>query len=226
MTIQPHLSPRLCPSMHLMFASTTMVACLTVVGLAADTASGGAVPEQRCLTNALSLSEALEPVIEAVTDGRPNRVPLAATRAQAWWAAHRTSFANPAALDTAMSSLHTLASTHRAPLAARAALVASTAALDACSETPTEAAHLMRIDLAGMAGWLRAHGVDAPFPRGVAQAAQSIDDRLRASGHGAMAEGLRKELAATLAIPVRVEGNVHAADSLLQRVDEIEQALR
>ena len=125
-----------------------------------------------------------------------------------------------------MNELATLAAAHRAPLAARAALIASTAALDACTEPPNDAARLMRIDLAGMAGWLRAHGVNAPFPRGAAPAAQAIGERLRSRGHAQMASRLGRELAATLAIPVRVGGNVPAADSLLQRVDDAELAIR
>jgi hypothetical protein len=133
--------------------------------------------------------------------------------------------ANATAIDSAMSDLRVQAVAHRAPLAARAALLASTTALDGCMDPPTIAADLMRIDLAGMAGWLRAHGVDTPFPRDAEQAARATCEKLRASGHGALADRLTKDVAATLVIPVRVNGDVHAANMLLARVDEAEVAL-
>lgn len=226
MRIVPH-TPRTRPAPRDMAVSFALVlTCLLLLGSTTAKTSWAAAPQHSCSTDALAFCEALEPVIEAVTDGRPNRVQPAALRAQAWWTAHRAGFANAAAIDSTMRDLTALASAHRAPLAARAAVVAATAALDACHEPATDAGRVMRIDLAGMAGWLRAHGVNTPFPGGVAPAAQSISDRLRANGHEALAAQLSKDLAATLAIPARVEGNVHAADSLLQRVDEVEQALR
>lgn len=165
-------------------------------------------------------------MIEAVTDGRPNKVPAASAKAQSWWAANRASFAEPATVDSAIKELKVFAASHRAPLAARAAVMASTSALDACTEPPTDAERLMRIDLAGMAGWLRAHGVNASFPRDSEKAAQAIGESLRAKGHAALAEQLKKDVAATLVIPVRVNGDVKVANALLQCVDDVEQAVR
>ena len=146
--------------------------------------------------------------------------------AQSWWGANRTKFSDPARIDSTMSELKILAAERRAPLAARAALVASIAALDECPEPPIDAVMLMRLDLTGMAGWLRAHGVDAPFPRNVEHAAEALCERLRSRGHVTLADKLTKEVAATLAIPVHFNGDVHAANALMQLVDEAEQAVR
>ena len=85
---------------------------------------------------------------------------------------------------------------------------------------------MMRIDLAGMAGWLRAHGVDTPFPGNVESATQVVAEQLRAKGRAALADRLIKDAAATLVIPVRANGDVRTANALLQRVDDAEVALR
>jgi hypothetical protein len=191
---------------------------LAVAGPAAP-----AVAPRTCRGDAVAFSEALKPVIEAVTDGRPDKVPRAAAGAQAWWSSNRSRFARPASIDSAMQVLHALATTHRAPLAASAAIAAANAALDACPEPPSVVERLMRIDLTGMAGWLRAHGVNARFPREAERETKVIVERLRASGHAALADRLASEVAATLAIPVRVNGDVRTANALLQRVDEVEQ---
>ncbi len=198
--------------------SSALLACLAFSGLAPRGADGATVPRRGCFESAVAFSEALEPVIEAVTDGRPSKVLPAAKRA--------TSFADSIALDHAMGDLKTSAAEHRSALAARAALVASTMALDACTEKPTAAARLARIDLAGMAGWLRVHGVNAPFPGDVAQAALAISDRLRASGHKVLADRLTVDVAATLEIPVRATGDIRAANRLLECVDEAERVVR
>ena len=210
---------------HRRHVRSLLLACLAVAGLAGGKASAATHPQAGCSAFALAFSEALEPVVEAVTDGRPNKVQPAAIRAKAWWAANRAYFAEPAAMDSAMIALEALAADHRAPLAARSAVVTSTAALDACTASPTVGVRLMRIDLAAMAGWLRAHGVNTPFPRDVEQAAQEISSSLRMSGHAALADRFTKEVAAALAIPVRWNGNVNAANALLESVDEVEQVL-
>src|SRR5258706_8059526 len=101
--------------------SSALLACLAFSGLAPRGADGATVPRRGCLESAVAFSEALEPVIEAVTDGRPSKVLPAAKRAQAWWTANRTSFADSIALDHAMGDLKTSAAEHRSALAARAA---------------------------------------------------------------------------------------------------------
>lgn len=222
----PYRTPLLSASRIPSIASVLLaLACCVLPGASAAAAPGAVQEPPACQSNALALSEAIEPVVEAVTDGRPDRVPAAARRAEAWWSAHRSRFSNPAVIDSAMGELQVLATGHRAPLAARSAVIAANAALDACPESPSDATMLMRIDLAGMAGWLRAHGVDARFPRLAAESARTIGARLRARGRVAMANALAREAAATLAIPVRVEGNVRAANALLERVDDIEAVL-
>jgi hypothetical protein len=125
-----------------------------------------------------------------------------------------------------MRELKSEAAANHANLAARAAVLASTSALDACPEAPTDDARLMRIDLTGMAGWLRAHGVDVAFPRNARQATHEVGDRLRARNHGALADQLTKDVEATLAIPVGANGDVASANRLLQRVDDAEKAVR
>ena len=108
-------------------------------------------------------------------------------------------------------------------LAARAAINASSTALDACSAPPNAASRLARIDLCGMAGWLRAHGVSMDYPRDVAESAQAISAALRGGGHAALANRLVADVAATLATSVSAHGDVRAANRLLACVDEVER---
>jgi len=220
----PHTLQERFAGRHQVTVTWVVLACLAVTGQAPGSVAATPALKRDCSATALAFSETLEPVIEAVIDGQPNKVQLAADRAQAWWAAHRAGWMNAATVDSAMRELELQASAHHASLAARAAVRASTAALDACPDPPTLAANMMRVDLAGMAGWLRAHGVNTPFPRNVEQAAEAIGDRLRAGGHEALAGRLAREVAATLVIPVRMNGDLRAANALLARVDEAEQA--
>src|SRR5205085_7409713 len=118
-----------------------------------------------CMTNSLAFCEAIEPVIEAVTNGHPARVPAAAQRAQRWWRAHRAHLPDTAAIAPTMRALTTDVAQRHVQLAARDATIAATASLDGCTESPNLAAQLMRVELAGLAGWQRAHNVDVAFPR-------------------------------------------------------------
>ncbi len=193
-------------------------------------APGGASASPRtnspCSTSAIAFCEALEPVIEAVTDGRPSLVPSATRRAELWWNAHRAGFPDTAAIAPRMRDLAIEASHRHAPYAARVAVGAAIAALDACTAPPDDAARLMRLDLTGMAAWLRAHGVAVEFPRDVSPSVRLLARALRAQGHPALADALVSDVEVALAIPVRLNGDVGAANRLLACVDEVEKVVR
>ncbi len=55
-------------------APLVVVACLAALGSASGGVSGASAAQRTCSTSALAFSEKLEPVIEAVTDGRPGDV--------------------------------------------------------------------------------------------------------------------------------------------------------
>jgi hypothetical protein len=124
-----------------------------------------------------------------------------------------------------MRTLANAVTHRRARPAALAATKAAIAAVDACDETPTTAAQLMRLELTGLAAWLHAHGMAVDFPRRTAPAVEMLVKRLRANGHPGLADSLASNVAAALAIPVRINGNVHVADRLVKRVDEVEKVI-
>src|SRR5882762_3371245 len=113
-----------------------------LVLLLAVPARGAVVPAAGASASAtLAFCERLEPVIEAVTDGKPGRVAAAAARANAWWRAHGADslYAAP------MASLRAAAGSYRAPLAAAAAVRVSTLALNRCAEPSDAGVLVMRV---------------------------------------------------------------------------------
>lgn len=171
---------------------------------------------------ALAFCEHLEPIIEAVTDGRPARVPAAMHSAEVWWRAHA-----PDSVDvTAMRRLRELADTHRAPAAAATAVQIAGSVLDRCAEPEAIDVAVMRLDLAGMAAWLRSKGIESATPGDMTEPTRRIGTELRRRGHGLLASRIEAEVAAAVAIPTRVNGPTARANALLGRVDEVEAALR
>lgn len=170
----------------------------------------------------VAFCESLEPVAEAVTDGRPARVPAAARKAVAWWRSHDADTLYAAG----MRELIEHADSHRAPLAASAAVRLSAMAMDRCSEPHDLGVDVMRLDVAGMAAWLRSKGVASGSPAGTAEGAQRVSAKLRALHQDSLATRLEREVAAALAVPERVGGPTAAANRLLQTVDDVEAALK
>ena len=203
-------------------AALMLMACLLLLHAGAPSVAAAPGGAGSSAIATLAFCEQLEPVIEAVTDGKPGRVPAAAERANDWWRAHGADslYAVP------MASLRVAAASHRAPRAAAVAVKASTLALDRCTEPNADGVRIMRIDLAGMAAWLHSKGLACEMPAGAAAAAHRIAQRLRTGGHVRLADQLEAETAAALVIPVRVNGATSAATALLERVDEVEQAFR
>lgn len=170
----------------------------------------------------IAFCENLEPVVEAVTDGRPGRVPAAAHIAVAWWRAHDADTLYAAG----MRKLLDHADSHRAPLAAGVAVGLCAVAMERCGEPRDVGLDVMRLDVTGMAAWLRSKGVVSESPVGAAEAAQRVSAKLRASHHEALAVRLEQEVAAALAVPARASGPTPAADRLLQTVDVVEEVLK
>lgn len=176
-----------------------------------------------CSARVTAFAEALEPVFEAVADGHPARLPAAVRRARGWWATHGATLPDSAALVPAMRTMVREAAARHPRETARAAVSASIMALDQCPDAPGVAAQLMRLDVTGMAAWVRAHGMPLDFPRDAASAAEGLADNLRAHGHGVLADHLIADTRAALAVSASSTGGEAAANRLLDRVDEVEK---
>ena len=222
----PHrVVSRMCAQSLLVLSCTLLTAGPAATAHASAPPKPAAAKQSSCAKRALAYAEALEPVIEAVTDGLPKSVPAESAKAQTWWTQHRSHYAGQAALDTAMREVKTHSAASHPSLAARSALVGSIAAIEACPEPRSDEERLMLLDLLGMAGWLRAQGVDASFPVEGQTSMQTIGKHLRAKGKTALADQLEKDVAATLQIPVAKSGNLKAANSVLKLVDDAQLAL-
>ena len=196
---------------------TGILAVLRLVVCGSALASGRPTAKE-----ALAFCEQLEPIIEAVTDGKPARVPAATHSAELWWRAHAPDSADA----TAMRRLRELADSHRAPAAAATAVEIAGGVLDRCAEPEAIDVAVMRIDLAGMAAWLRSKGIESATPGEMTKAIRRISSELRRRGNTLLARRIETELVAAVAIPTRVNGPTARANALLERVDEVEAALR
>ena len=183
-----------------------------------------------CRTVALGLRERLESVTEAVIDGRTSAVPRATDHVVSWWKRERGPLASRTQADSLINLMARASLRHRPREAARIAVQLSAQSLEWCPGTPTGTTRtddqLMIVDLAGMAGWLRARGAHLDWPGDVRGASEALASQLVARQHGPMAARLRSAVAATLSIPESAAGDVHAALRLLDLVDEIEKVLR
>lgn len=170
----------------------------------------------------VAFCESLEPVAEAVTDGRPARVRSAARKAVAWWRSHDADTLYAAGMRELLDHADSL----HAPLAAGVAIRLSAMAMARCSEPRDPSLDVMRLDVAGMSAWLRSKGVASESPVGAADGAKRVSALLRTLHHEALAARLEREVAVALAVPERAGGPTLAADRLLETVDVVEQALK
>lgn len=210
--------------------SRGMIACviasaITVVAATAS-ASTSAPTVTDCRRVSASLREHLEGVTEAVIDGRSTGVPRAADGAMLWWKAnHRFVGVHPEA-DSLMPLLVQAAHRHAGVEAARIAVQLSSHSFAWCAGSQSTADRLMILDLAGMAGWLRARGAHLDWPVGVPQAADSLEAALIRRHRSYQAAHLRRLVPLLLSTPESRTGDIRPANELLQFVDELEKVLR
>jgi hypothetical protein len=176
------------------------------------------------LDPAIELRERLEGVTEANIDRRPARALPAALRAEAWWKAHAKPLAFIAGGDSLIARVVGAARAGHPVAAARAAWELSERSFAPGSESLEDA--LMRLDLVGMAAWLRAHGQAVNWPDGTPGALDRIESRLTARHQATLARQFRAAADAGLATPVATAGDAHAATRLLDLVDVVEKALK
>src|SRR6266850_467521 len=205
-------------------AMATIVACTAVGHAPAGAAIRPAAASCRALS--ASLREQLETVTEAVIDGRPAAVPVAAHRAMTWWTTYGRSLDRGPEADSLVARMSRAARGGQPQEAARDAVRLSVQSLGWCGGELGTTDRLMLVDLAGMTGWLRARGARLDWPGGAETAADSLASALVARGRGALAAQLRRSLAATLSMPEVAAGDIHAAVRLLDTVDLVEKALR
>lgn len=203
-------------------ARAVFQSCALAFGLSRAAEAGAS----DCRPRASAFREALESVVEAVIDGRPSRVLVAAHRADAWWAAHRGAFASRPRADSMMGDLRSAAGHRAYTEAAGIAVRTAVATFEWCGEPASDGERLFLLDLAGMTGWLRARGMALEWPPRVREATDAIAARLMSRGQIRLAARLRDSVKATLGTPVARQGTPQAAQSLLDLVDVIEKALQ
>lgn len=173
---------------------------------------------------ALQLREHLEGVAEANIDGHPERALPAALRAESWWKEHEKGLAFIPAGDSLIARVTAEARGGRSMNAARAAWELSERSFAPGSNGLDDA--LMRLDLVGMAAWLRAHGEAVRWPDGTQRALDLIESRLTAQRKLTLARQFRTAASAALATPVSSSGDARPAKRLLDLVDVVEKALK
>jgi len=173
---------------------------------------------------AIELRERLESVIEAAIDGHPARALPAALRAEAWWNAHAKELPYVEGGDDLVARMLLQARAKRTVLASRAAWELSERSFAPGSNSLDDA--LMRLDLVGMAAWLRAHGSDVSWPDGTQSALDLIMSRLELRHGRTLAHQFQVAASAALATPVTLGGDSRPATRLLDLVDVVERALR
>ncbi len=183
-------------------------------------------PTPKPQVSEIELCERLEPVTEAVIDGRPALVPAAARRVQMWWKANRQAFPGGGDADSVMTAMLRSAQRGEANEAARAAVGLSIRALEWDGGARTTPARLMLIDVVGMAGWIRAGGGELEWPRQVPVAVDSLASVLERRNRPRAAARLQH------AVGVVMEGTgdrtvrTAAALALLELVVGLERVLR
>jgi hypothetical protein len=206
---------------------------LLAVTVGAPAANAGTTPPPKpkkahrtCSQLAYQFRELLEPIVEASIDGKPDRAGPTTTRIAAWWKMHHAEIRLRASADSLMPALADAGQSGRALEAARLAVVLADISFGWCGRPPTVAGQLMRIDLAGMTGWLRAQGVDLDWPAGLPETTAAVLTELRSRGESSLADSLDSAILATTKTPVAAGGDVAAARTLLDLVDGAEQRLR
>jgi len=199
---------------------------------AAKSGSVGSAPESRppkCAHVAATLRERLESIVEASIDGRPARAAPAARRVHAYWDRHRQALGAPAEAESLMHTVDAAVTSGKPREAARSAVLLSEASLAWCDASLGIKDHLSCLDLVGQAAWLRAKGLDTPWPNEADKSASAVTVALRARARGGLADSLQASIAAAMKIPVAAGANAGdriTAIELLDLVDVMEKALR
>ena len=175
------------------------------------------------LSPLLELRERLESVNEASIDGRPSRALPAALRAESWWKAHPQELGAIAGGGELIARVVDEARGGHPIEAARAAWELSERSFPPGAASLDDA--LMRIDLVGMAAWLRAHGSDASWPDGTQSALDLIESRLTARHRATLASRFKLAADAAMTTPISASGDALPAKRLLDLVDVIEKVL-
>ena len=197
-------------------------------GIAAD-AGPRATRAGRCAHAAGILRERLEAVVEASIDGKPARAAPAADRALKYWERHSRLFPADASAKDLMKRISNAARDGKPVEAAHAAIDVSDASLRWCGAPLSMADHLTRIDLIGQTAWLRAHGIDIPWPNDADGSTAAVIAALRGDGNTGLADSLAASVSATLRTPVATglsREDARTATGLLDQVDLVEKALR
>jgi hypothetical protein len=84
----------------------------------------------------------------------------------------------------------------------------------------------MRLDLAGMAGWLSADQREVAWPNGVDASLDRVSAALAKKGKSSLATTLRGSVTATRDAALGHAGDRKPAKALLDLVDVVEKALR
>lgn len=181
-------------------------------------------PPGGCRQGTAALREHLEQVLESCIEGRAARVKPAARATWSWWLAHRVAFPESAAAESALLDLRATARTNPLHAAGEAYRLAAWS-LDWCPGVEHLEDRLMRIDLIGMAGWLRARDEAVEWPRDAGAAVEAIGLRLEAGNHAGLAARVRRAVGLVLDTPARDAGAGAHARALLDLVDRAENAL-
>jgi hypothetical protein len=207
-------------------------ALLVVIASAAAMGAGTATtptpkrPRRTCTQLAYQFRELLEPVVEASIDGQRDLAGPTAARVLGWWKTHHAEIRLRASADSLVPELGAAGQNGRPLEAARLAVVLADASFNWCNRPPTVTDQLMRIDLTGMTGWLRAQGVALDWPAGSSEATAAVLAELRSRGQASLADSLDSATSAVMQTPVAVEGDAAAARRLLDLVDVVEARLR
>lgn len=198
----------------------------TIIAARADAAVAVQPPASACRTFTAQLREHLEGVTEAWLDGRAAALEPAAKRAQAFWSTRRQDeFATPSG-DSLMQALLGAARRRDNVRAAHLAVSLSVRTFEWCGARASTDDDLMRLDLVGAVGWLRASGEHEAWPAGLHESTARIESQLTARHRADLAKRLAGAVAALLAQPEGAGKSTKPAGALLDLVDEMEKALR
>jgi hypothetical protein len=192
---------------------------------AGDTAAPAA-KRMSCAHRTAVLRERLEPVIEAVIDGKPERTGKTTSRAEQWWARHGAELKAQPGADSLLQAMAAAGGKGQSLEAARDAAILATRSLDWCPGRVRTADRLMRLDLFGMAAWLRTRGETIPLPGGVEKTAKIIVKSLVAKGNQALASELELSITAVQAANSAGSKDPAQAKALLDLIDKVEGATK